>query len=26
VDGQWHDVWIGEIFKPDWEAQEGKKA
>ncbi len=26
VDGQWHDVWIGEIFETDWEAQEGKKA
>ena len=24
VDGQWHDMWIGEIFKEDWEAQEGR--
>jgi diamine N-acetyltransferase len=24
VDGQWHDMWIGEIFKDDWEAQEGR--
>jgi len=24
VDGQWHDMWIGEIFKNDWEAQEGR--
>jgi ribosomal-protein-alanine N-acetyltransferase len=26
VDGQWHDVWIGEIFKSDWEAQEERGA
>ena len=23
IDGQWHDVWIGEILRDDWEAQEG---
>ena len=26
VDGQWHDMWIGEIFKDDWESQEGRSA
>ena len=24
VDGQWHDMWVCEIFKDDWEAQEGR--
>ncbi len=26
IDGQWRDVWIGEILREDWEAQEGKRA
>jgi [ribosomal protein S5]-alanine N-acetyltransferase len=24
VDGTWHDVWIGEILRDDWESQEGR--
>jgi RimJ/RimL family protein N-acetyltransferase len=26
VDGDWRDVWIGEILKDEWEAQEGRRA
>jgi ribosomal-protein-alanine N-acetyltransferase len=26
VDGEWRDVWIGEILHEDWEAREGKGA
>ena len=26
VDGDWRDVWIGEILREDWEAKEGREA